>query len=74
MLWFDKNGGGAENGFLSFIDFIYQPMQKNYSRNIRSQYFETDGYNSRLYANENDVLYNYTIPVFYDKGFRYYLN
>ena len=74
MVWFDKNGAGAQNGFLSFVDFIYQPMQKRYSGNIRLQYFETDGYDSRLYAYENDVLYNYSIPVFYDKGFRYYLN
>jgi hypothetical protein len=38
------------------------------------QYFETDGYNSRLYAYENDVLYSFSIPVFYDKGYRYYVN
>jgi hypothetical protein len=39
---------------------------------MRWQYFETDGYNSRLYAYENDVLYSYSIPVFFDKGCRYY--
>ena len=27
-----------------------------------------------MYAYENDVLYSYSIPVFYDKGFRYYVN
>ncbi|MEO6682419.1 MAG: hypothetical protein ABIN48_06295 [Ginsengibacter sp.] len=37
-------------------------------------YFETEGYNSRLYAFENDVLYVYSIPVFFDKGYRYYIN
>jgi hypothetical protein len=26
-----------------------------------------------LYAYENDVLYSYSIPVFFDKGYRYYL-
>ena len=41
---------------------------------MRLQYFETDGYDSRLYAYENDVLYSFSIPVFYDKGYRYYLN
>ena len=40
---------------------------------LRLQYFETDGYNSRIYAYENDVLYSYSIPAFSDKGFRYYL-
>jgi len=38
------------------------------------QYFETGGYDSRLYAYENDVLYSFSIPVFYDKGYRYYFN
>ena len=41
---------------------------------MRLQYFETDGYDSRLYAYEDDVLYSYSIPVFYDKGYRYYIN
>jgi hypothetical protein len=40
---------------------------------IRLQYFETAGYNSRIYAYENDVLYSYSIPALFDKGFRYYL-
>ena len=49
-------------------------MLKPFSANIRLQYFQTDDYNSRLYAYENDVLYSYSIPVFYEKGYRYYLN
>ena len=74
IVWFDKKGTGAQNGFLSYADIIYKPMQKKYSGNIRLQYFETDGYDSRLYAYENDVLYSYSIPIFYNKGLRYYLN
>ena len=49
-------------------------MLKPFLGSIRLQYFETNGYNSRLYAYENDVLYNFSIPVFYDKGYRYYIN
>ena len=41
---------------------------------MRLLYFETDSYNSRLYAYENDVLYGFSIPAFFDKGFRYYTN
>ena len=29
---------------------------------------------SRIYAYENDVFYGFSIPAFYDKGFRYYVN
>ena len=74
MSWFDKNGGGAQNGFLVYTDILYKPMMKKYSGSMRLQYFETDGYDSRLYAYENDVLYSFSIPVFYDKGYRYYVN
>jgi hypothetical protein len=74
MIWFDKKGGGAQNGFLSYADILFKPLQKKYSGNFRIQYFETDGYDSRLYAYENDILYSFSIPVFYDKGYRYYLN
>jgi hypothetical protein len=74
LVWFDKKGVSAEQGFLSYFDFIYKPLLKPYSGSLRLQYFETDGYNSRLYAYENDVLYSFSIPVFYDKGYRYYIN
>ncbi len=74
LIWFDKNGGGAQNGFLAYTDILYKPMLKKYSGSVRLQYFETDGYDSRLYAFENDVLYSFSIPVFYDKGYRYYVN
>ena len=73
ILWYDK-GLSPEQGFLTYADVIYKPLLKKYSGNIRLQYFETDSYNSRLYAYENDVLYSFSIPVFYDKGYRYYLN
>jgi hypothetical protein len=74
LLWYDKKGINKENGFLTFFDFIYKPLLKPISGVIRLQYFETNGYNSRIYAYENDVLYSYSIPAFFDKGFRYYLN
>jgi hypothetical protein len=74
MLWYDKKGNNSEKGFLGFVDVGYKPMMSPFSGILRLQYFETDGYNSRLYAYENDVLYSYSIPAFFDKGFRYYFN
>jgi hypothetical protein len=74
LLWYDKKGSNEEMGFMTFFDFIYKPLMKPVSANIRLQYFETDDYNSRIYAYENDVLYYYSIPVFFNKGYRYYLN
>ena len=73
-LWYDRKGENKETGFLVFSDVIYKPLLAKYSGNIRLQYFETGGYNCRIYAYENDVLYAYSIPAFFDKGFRYYIN
>jgi hypothetical protein len=74
ILWYDRKASDHEQGFLSLIDFFYKPNAKAFEGNIRLQYFETGGYNSRVYVYENDVLYNFSIPSYYDKGFRYYLN
>ncbi len=73
MVWFN-NSTSTEQGFLAYTDVFYKPLLKNWAVNARLQFFETESYNSRLYAYEADVLYSYSIPVFYDKGVRYYLN
>jgi hypothetical protein len=72
LLWYDKNANDAEEGFLSFIEGAYK--FKKLQTNLRLQYFETNGYNSRIYAYESDVLYGFSVPAFFDKGFRYYAN
>jgi Helix-hairpin-helix motif len=74
ILWFNKKGAKPEEGFLAYLNLLYKPVLKSYSASIRVQYFETSSYNSRIYAYENDVLYSFSIPVFYDKGVRYYIN
>lgn len=74
MAWYDKRGDDPQDGFLIYSDVLYKPLLKPFSGNVRICYFESEGYNSRLYAFESDVLYGYSIPVFFDKGYRYYLN
>lgn len=39
----------------------------------RIAYFDTDSYDVRLYAYENDLTYCFTINSYYDQGFRWYL-
>ncbi|MGN6801161.1 MAG: ComEA family DNA-binding protein [Ginsengibacter sp.] len=74
LLWFDQKGIKPEKGFLSYLDLIYKPTLNRLSGNLRVAIFNTDSYGSRIYAFENDVLYSYSIPVFFDKGYRWYLN
>lgn len=63
-----------EKGILVFQDIAYRPIQKTFSVNGRLAYFSTDGYNSRLYACESDLLYSFAVPAFYNKGVRACLN
>ncbi len=74
LVWYDRKGGGSTKWFLSYADIVYKPMMKKYSGNMRLSILKPDGYDSRMYAYENDVLYSFSIPVFYDKGYRYYIN
>ena len=74
LVWYKQGVGGVETGFLGLVDFLYKPLLKPWSGGFRLQYGETDGYNSRIYAYENDVMYSYSIPAFSGKGFRYYIN
>ncbi len=74
MVWYDQKTSNGQQGFLMFVDFLYKPMMKPFSFSGRLQFFDTGGYESRIYAYENDVLYSYTVPSFSDRGIRYYLN
>ena len=74
LLWFDHQSNQPESGFLTFAEAFYKPLSKPFSINLRLQYFETDSYDSRLYAFENDVLYSFSIPPSFGKGYRWYLN
>jgi hypothetical protein len=64
----------SERGFLVFQDIFYRPLNGSFSLNGRVAYFSTDGYNSRLYAYENDLLFSFSVPALYSKGIRTYLN
>jgi hypothetical protein len=43
-----------ETGFLIYTDLLYKPHGSWYSVSLRFQAYETDGYDTRLYAYEND--------------------
>lgn len=63
-----------ELGFLVLQDITYKPTDRSYSMNGRIEYYNTDGYNSRLYAYENDILYSFSVPALYGNGVRSYFN
>jgi hypothetical protein len=62
-----------EDGFLAFQDILYAPF-RNLNFWFRYAWFDTEGYNSRIYTYENDLLYSFSIPEFHGKGHRLYVN
>lgn len=63
-----------ESGFLVYQDFAYTSLKENFKAQFRFAYFDTDGYNARIYAYEHNVLYGYSFPAYQDRGIRSYVN
>jgi hypothetical protein len=63
----------TELGYMVLHDIVYQPLSKPVSFSFRYALFDTDGFNTRIYAYENDVLYSFSIPAYSEKGSRTYL-
>ena len=55
-------------------DLAYQPVRNSSRLWVRFAYFNTDDYDARIYAYENDLLYQFSIPAFYGEGYRAYVN
>ncbi len=69
-----REGHESENGFLIFQDVQVAPDRIPGKVSARLAWFNTPGYASRIYAYENDLLYTFSIPAFWNKGIRSYLN
>ncbi len=65
---------GREKGVLVYQDVAFKPLRKSYAMNGRLVYFSTEGYNSRFFEYENDLLYSFAVPALYGKGIRAYFN
>jgi len=59
-------------GILLFQDVDWNIPKWKASARFRIAYFDTDRYDERLYAYENDVYYAFTIGSYYYKGIRGY--
>ena len=74
MTSYKKGLASKEFGFLGYQDVIYNPLSSRFSGNVRFAIFDTPGFNSRIYAYENDVLYSYSVPAYQGRGLRCYVN
>ena len=59
-------------GFLAYQDLVFRKLGSPLQLTGRICLFDTDDYDARIYAYENDVLYAYSVPAFSDQGMRLY--
>jgi hypothetical protein len=72
--WVKITGQGSllQNGFLGMMGISLR--RSHTSGNFGAAFFETDNYNTRIYSFEPDMMYNFSLPVFYGRGLHYYFN
>ncbi len=71
---FKKGIPKPEFGYMIYQDIAYTAPLSKISGNIRVAYFNTSSYDSRIYAYEDDVLYNFSFGMYNGKGTRTYIN
>ncbi|MCD7972144.1 MAG: helix-hairpin-helix domain-containing protein [Candidatus Azobacteroides sp.] len=64
----------TDKGYLLSQEINWQQKKPDLELTAQIKYFNTDSYNSRLYGYERNVLYAFSIPSYYGKGFRTVLN
>jgi len=57
-------------GYLIYQDIAWRSKTEKFSMVFRYALFDTDSYDERIYAYENDVLYAFSVPAYYYNGMR----
>jgi len=60
-------------GYLIYQDIQYRPDNFPMKFTLRYALFNTDNYDTRIYAYENNVLYRFSVPAYYYQGSRFYI-
>jgi hypothetical protein len=72
FLSISDNGTLPQKGFLGMIGIGFnKPV---ISADMGFTLFETDNYDTRIYAYEPDLIYNFSLPSYYGKGIHYFIN
>jgi len=70
----EKGNSGYKYGVTALQDVSYSFSNMHLKIDVRYQFFDAVDYDNRFYSYEKDVLYAFSIPMYYGKGSRYYLN
>jgi hypothetical protein len=64
----------SSSGFMIYQDVIFRPVGFPLSFSMRYAVFDTDDFDTAIYAYENDLLGESYIPAYHRKGYRTYIN
>jgi hypothetical protein len=71
-VFYQEGEQDVQYGFLAYQDLVFRKLGSPLQLTGRICLFDTDDYDARIYAYENDVLYAYSVPAFSDQGMRFY--
>ncbi len=74
LSYYESDFTPRERGFLLYQDIIFRSNKIPFNASFRYALIDTDSFNTRIYAFENDVLYAFSVPAYFDTGSRFYLN
>lgn len=69
-----RNDAPFNFGYVIYQDVNFNPKKVPLDINARFAIFKSTGFDNRLYAYENDLLYNFSVPFYDNEGFRWYLS
>jgi hypothetical protein len=69
---YGKDVGNSE-GTSFYQDIYYQSSNAKWGAKFRYALFNTDGYDSRIYTYEHDLLYQFSVPAYDGVGYKSYL-
>ncbi len=70
---YQAGAGNPETGSMIYQDVSYKPIGSKFSLTLRYMIFDSDSYNTRIYAFANDVQGSYSIPFSYNSGSSFYI-
>lgn len=74
MEWSFYQDHEYSRGVMLYQDFVYSPDWAPLKAQMRIALINTDDYDTRIYAYENDVLYAFSVPAYFGRSTRFYLN
>lgn len=69
----EANKGPVSTGWLWYQDILYKKIGFKHILAFRLALFDCANYDDRVYAYENDLLFSYSIPAYFNRGSRWYL-